>query len=145
MGLSSRPTGQMSNTIMFLTVVSFSFCHCLGYKRYENGMTFNVNININKVLPSSSHLKCIYDIEVTSIYTLLYTMQSLYLCNASNEGIEACGCTHLLRGNHEAALLLVIAKKDIQVTLDRIECLGTADICFCTALVLSHELHQHHD
>lgn len=68
-----------------------------------------------------------------------------HLCDASNEGIEAGGGAHLLRCNHEAALLLVIAQQHIQVTFHCVESLGTADVSLGTALVFGHKFHEHHD
>lgn len=66
------------------------------------------------------------------------------LCNASNEGIEAGRGAHLLRGNHEAALLLIVTQQHIQVTLHRVESFGTADVSLRAALVFGHKFHQHH-
>ncbi|KAI1237635.1 hypothetical protein IHE44_0013718 [Lamprotornis superbus] len=66
-----------------------------------------------------------------------------YLCNSSNKGIKAGGNTHFLRCNHEASLLLIVAKQDVQMALDCVEGFGTADIRLCTALILCHELHEH--
>ena len=75
-------------------------------------------------------------------------MVSLYfshLCDSSDEGVEAGGGAHLLRCDHEAALLLVVSQQHVQVTLHRVESLGTADVGLCAALVFGHEFHQHHD
>lgn len=66
------------------------------------------------------------------------------LCDASNEGIEAGGGAHLLRRNHEAALLLIVTQQHIQVTLHRVESFGTADVSLGAALVFGHKFHQHH-
>lgn len=68
-----------------------------------------------------------------------------HLCNASNEGIEAGGGAHLLRRDHEAALLLIVAQQHVQVTLHRVEGLGAAYVSLGAALVFRHEFHQHHD
>lgn len=68
-----------------------------------------------------------------------------HLCNAGNEGIEAGGGAHLLRCNHEAALLLVIAKQHVQVALHGVESLSTADVSLCAALVFGHKFHEHHN
>lgn len=68
-----------------------------------------------------------------------------YLSNAGDEGIEAGGGAHLLRCDHEAALLLVVAQQHVQVTLDRVERLGAANVGLSAALVLGHEFHEHHD
>lgn len=68
-----------------------------------------------------------------------------HLGNAGDEGVEAGGGAHLLRGDHEAALLLVVAQQHVQVTLHRVESLGAADVSLCAALVFGHELHEHHD
>lgn len=67
------------------------------------------------------------------------------MCNASNEGIEAGRGAHLLRRNHEAALLLVVAQQHVEVTLHCVEGLGTADVTLGAALVFRHEFHEHHD
>lgn len=67
------------------------------------------------------------------------------MCNSSNEGIEAGGGPHLLRGDHEAALLLVVAQQHVQMTLHSIEGLGTADVSLSAALIFGHKLHEHHD
>lgn len=67
------------------------------------------------------------------------------MCNASDKAIEAGRGAHLLRCNHEAALLLVIAQQHIQVTLHCVKSLGTANVCLGTALVFGHEFHEHHD
>lgn len=67
------------------------------------------------------------------------------MCNAGDEGIKASRGAHLLRSNHEAALLLVIAQQHIQVTLHCVESLGTADVGLSAALIFSHEFHEHHD
>lgn len=68
-----------------------------------------------------------------------------HLCNAGNEGVEAGRGAHFLRCNHEAALLLVVAQQHIQVTLNSVESLGTADVCLSAALVFGHKFHEHHD
>lgn len=68
-----------------------------------------------------------------------------YLCNAGDEGVEAGGRPHLLRRNHEAALLLVVAQQHVQMALDRVERLGTSDVRLGAALVFGHEFHEHHD
>lgn len=67
------------------------------------------------------------------------------MCNASDEGVEAGGRAHLLRGNHEAALLLVVAQQHVQMALDRVECLGASNVRLGAALVFGHEFHEHHD
>lgn len=67
------------------------------------------------------------------------------MCNAGDEGVEAGGGAHLLRCNHEAALLLVIAQQHVQMTLHCVESLGTADVGLGAALVLGHKFHEHHD
>lgn len=66
------------------------------------------------------------------------------LCNASNEGIKAGRGAHLLRRDHEAALLLIITQQHIQMTLHCVECFGTADVSLRAALVFGHKRHQHH-
>lgn len=74
--------------------------------------------------------------------------RSDFFCNLSdacNEGIEAGGGAHLLRRNHEAALLLIITQQHVQVTLHSVESFGTADISLGAALVFGHKFHQHHD
>lgn len=68
-----------------------------------------------------------------------------HLCNASDEGVEAGGGAHLLRCNHEAALLLVVAQQHVQVTLHCVESLGTANVGLGAALVFGHKFHEHHD
>lgn len=68
-----------------------------------------------------------------------------HLGNASDEGVEAGGGAHLLRCNHEATLLLVIAQQHVQMTLHCVESLGAANVSLCTALVFGHKLHEHHD
>jgi len=68
-----------------------------------------------------------------------------HLCNASDEGIEAGGGAHLLRCNHEASLLLVVAQQHVQVTLHCVESFGTANIGLSAALVFGHKFHEHHD
>lgn len=68
-----------------------------------------------------------------------------HLCNASDEGVEAGGGAHLLRRNHEAALLLIVAQQHVQVTLHGVEGLGAAYVSLGAALVFGHEFHQHHD
>lgn len=67
------------------------------------------------------------------------------LCNASNEAIEAGRGAHLLRRNHEAALLLIVTQQHVQMTLHCVESFGTADISLGAALVFGHKFHQHHD
>lgn len=67
------------------------------------------------------------------------------LRDASNEGTEAGRGAHLLRRNHEAALLLIIAQQHIQMTLHCVESFGTADISLGAALVFGHKFHQNHD
>lgn len=67
------------------------------------------------------------------------------MCNASDEGVEAGGGAHLLRCNHEAALLLVVAQQHVQVTLHRVESLGAANVGLGAALVFGHKFHEHHD
>lgn len=73
------------------------------------------------------------------------TLNFSNLCDASNEGIEAGRGAHLLRCNHEAALLLIIAQQHIQMTFHCVERFGTADISLSAALVFGHKFHQHHD
>lgn len=68
-----------------------------------------------------------------------------HLCNAGDEGVEAGGRAHLLRRDHEAALLLVVAQQHVQVALHRVEGFSAADVGLGAALVLGHELHEHHD
>lgn len=68
-----------------------------------------------------------------------------HLCNSSDEGVEAGGRAHLLRCDHEAALLLVVAQQHVQVTLHCVEGLGTANVSLGAALVFGHEFHEHHD
>lgn len=68
-----------------------------------------------------------------------------YLCDASDESVEAGRGAHLLRRNHEAALLLVVAQQHIQVTLHSVESFGAADVRLGAALVFGHEFHEHHD
>lgn len=68
-----------------------------------------------------------------------------HLCNAGDEGVEAGRGAHLLRCDHEAAFLLVIAQQHIQVTLHSVESLGTADVRLSAALVFGHKFHEHHD
>lgn len=65
--------------------------------------------------------------------------------NASDEGVEAGGRPHLLRGYHEAALLLVVAQQHVQMALDRVERLSASNVRLSAALVFGHELHEHHD
>lgn len=72
-------------------------------------------------------------------------MQINHLCNAGYEPVEAGGGAHLLRRDHEAALLLVVAQQHVQVALHCVESLGAADVRLGTALVFSHEFHEHHD
>lgn len=67
------------------------------------------------------------------------------MCNAGDEGVEAGGGAHLLRCNHEATLLLVIAQQHVQVTLHRVESFGTANVSLGAALVFGHKFHEHHD
>lgn len=67
------------------------------------------------------------------------------MCNASDEGVEAGGGAHLLRCNHEAALLLVVAQQHVQVTLHCVESLGAANVSLGAALVFGHKFHEHHD
>lgn len=67
------------------------------------------------------------------------------LSDASNEGVEAGGGAHLLRRDHEAALLLIVTQQHIQVALHRVESFGAADISLGAALVFGHKFHQHHD
>lgn len=67
-----------------------------------------------------------------------------HLCNAGDEGIKAGGGAHLLRCNHEAALLLVIAEQHEQVALHCVESFGTANVGLCAALVFGHKFHEHH-
>lgn len=73
------------------------------------------------------------------------TLNFRNLCDASNEGIEAGRGAHLLRSNHEAALLLIITQQHIQVALHCVESFGTANISLGAALVFGHKFHQHHD
>lgn len=68
-----------------------------------------------------------------------------YLCNASDEAVEAGGGAHLLRSNHEASLLLVVPQQHVQVTLHGVKGLGTTDVGLGAALVFGHEFHEHHD
>ena len=68
-----------------------------------------------------------------------------HLCDAGDEGVEAGGGAHLLWGDHEATFLLVVAQQHVQVPLHRVEGLGAADVGLGAALVLGHELHEHHD
>lgn len=72
-------------------------------------------------------------------------MDFSHLCDASNEGIEAGGGSHLLRRDHEAAFLLVITQQHIQVPLNGVESLGAADVSVGAALVFGHKFHEHHD
>lgn len=67
------------------------------------------------------------------------------MCNASDEGVEASGRAHLLRCDHEAALLLVVAQQHIQVTFNSVESLGTTNVSLSAALVFGHKFHEHHD
>lgn len=67
------------------------------------------------------------------------------MCDPSDESIEAGGGAHLLRCDHEAALLLVVTQQHVQVTLHSVESLGAADVGLGTALVFGHEFHEHHD
>lgn len=76
---------------------------------------------------------------------VIYILSVKHLCNASNEGVEAGRRPHLLRRNHEAPLLLVIAQQHIQMSLHCVEGLGTSDVSLCAALVFGHKFHEHHD
>lgn len=69
----------------------------------------------------------------------------IHLCDAGDEGVEAGGGAHLLRCDHEASLLLVVAQQHVQVTLHSVESLGTTDVSLGAALVFGHKFHEHHD
>lgn len=67
------------------------------------------------------------------------------MCYASDEGVETRGGAHLLRCDHEAALLLVVPQQHVQVALNSVESLGTAEVSLGAALVFCHKFHEHHD
>ncbi len=65
--------------------------------------------------------------------------------DSCDEGVEAGGRAHLLRGDDEAAHLLIVSQQNVQMPLDRVEGFGAADVHLCAASVFGHELHEHHD